>query len=136
MHRAVGLLLGSLFAMLLLAQPAEAGRKFITFGTANVTGVYFPVGATICKFVNSKIKEHGIGWPVESTGGSIYNLNAIRQNDLDIGFAQSDWQAHAYLGTGMFADQGPNKDLRSLFSLYSEAFTVVARADGRIRNFD
>lgn len=133
-RRFLAVSLVSLLALAVTSAPASAGRKFITFGTANVTGVYYPVGGTICKFVNSKMKEHGIRCAVESTGGSIYNLNAIRQNDLDFGFAQSDWQAHAYLGTGLFADQGPNKELRSLFSLYSEALTIVAGGGTNIKN--
>lgn len=127
-----------LLAVALLLSPAEsqAARKFITFGTAGVTGVYYPVGGTICHFVNRKSKEHGIRCAVELTGGSIYNLSAIREHDLDMGFAQSDWQYNAYNGTGVFADQGPNPDLRSLFSLHSEAFTVVARENAGIHGFD
>jgi TRAP transporter TAXI family solute receptor len=117
-------------------QNASAAPKFITFGTAGVTGVYYPVAGTICRFVNRKEKEHNIRCTVEATGGSIYNLNAIRQNELDIGFAQSDWQYNAYEGTGVFADQGPHNDLRSLFSLHSEALTIVARADTDIHELD
>lgn len=115
---------------------ARAAMKFITFGTAGTTGVYYPVGGTICHFVNRKSKEHGIKCAPELTGGSIYNLSAIRDGDLDMGFAQSDWQYNAYNGTGVFADQGPNKDLRSIFSLHSEAFTVVARGATGIHGFD
>ncbi len=118
------------------ASDSSAGRKFLTFGTAGVTGVYYPVGGTICRLVNRKTKEHGIKCTIESTGGSIYNLNAIRQNELDIGFAQSDWQYNAYKGTGIFADQGANLDLRSIFSLHSEAMTIVVRVDSGINDLD
>ncbi len=117
-------------------QDASAGYKFIVFGTAGERGVYYPVGGTICRLVKRKIKEHGIRCTVESTGGSIYNLNAIREKELDIGFAQSDWQYNAYKGAGLFADQGANEKLRSLFSLHSEAFTIVARDKSGIRSFE
>jgi hypothetical protein len=73
---------------------------------------------------------------VESTGGSVYNLNAIRAGELDIAVAQSDWQYHSYMGTGPFATLGPDKTLRSLFSLHSEPFTVIARADAGVEKFD
>jgi TRAP transporter TAXI family solute receptor len=53
-----------------------------------------------------------------------------------MGVAQSDWQFHAYNGTDAFAEQGANKDLRSVFSLHPEPFTVVARADAGIKNFN
>jgi len=49
--------------------------------------------------------------------------------------AQSDWQYHAYNGTSQFADQGPNKDLRAVFSIHPEPFTVVARTDSGVKNF-
>jgi uncharacterized protein len=115
---------------------AVASDKFVTIGTGGVTGVYYPAGGAICRLVNRGRKDHGIRCSVESTGGSIYNLNAINVGELDLGVAQSDWQHNAYHGTGVFSDIGANKDLRSLFSLHSEPFTVVARADAGISHFD
>jgi hypothetical protein len=85
--------------------------------------------------VNKTRKEHGIRCSVESTGGSVYNLNSIAGGELDMGVAQSDWQYHAYNGTSKFQEQGANKDLRAVFSVHPEPFTVVARADSGIRNF-
>lgn len=113
---------------------AEAENKFVTIGTGGVTGVYYPTGGAICRLVNKTRKEHGIRCSVESTGGSVYNLNTIRAGELDMGVAQSDWQYHAYNGTSKFEEQGPNKDLRAVFSVHPEPFTMVARADSGIRN--
>ena len=114
---------------------ALAADTFITIGTGGVTGVYYPTGGAICRLVNKGRKEHGIRCSVESTGGSVYNLNTIRAGELDMGVAQSDWQYHAYHGTSQFAEQGPNKELRAVFSVHAEPFTVVARADSGIKNF-
>ena len=113
----------------------QAESKFVTIGTGGVTGVYYPTGGAICRLVNKTRKEHGIRCSVESTGGSVYNLNMIAAGELDMGVAQSDWQYHAYNGTDQFADQGPNKDLRAVFSVHPEPFTVVARADSGIKTF-
>lgn len=115
---------------------AEAANRFVTIGTAGITGVYYPAGGAICRLVNRGRKEHGIRCSVESTGGSIYNINAIRKGELDLGVAQSDWQFHAYNGSDVFASEGPFPELRSLFSLHSEPFTVVARKDSGITTFD
>jgi hypothetical protein len=109
--------------------------QYVTIGTGGVTGVYYPTGGAICRLVNKTRKEHGIRCSVESTGGSIYNLNTIRAGELDMGVAQSDWQFHAYNGTSKFKDQGANKDLRAVFSVHPEPFTVVARKDSGIKNF-
>jgi len=114
---------------------ALAATQYVTIGTGGVTGVYYPTGGAICRLVNKTRKEHGIRCSVESTGGSVYNLNTIREGELDMGVAQSDWQYHAYNGTSKFEEQGPNKDLRAVFSIHPEPFTVVARADSGIKNF-
>ncbi len=87
---------------------AAIANSFITIGTGGVTGVYYPTGGAICRLVNKGRKEHGIRCSVESTGGSVYNLNTIRAGELDMGVAQSDWQYHAYHGTDKFAEQGPD----------------------------
>lgn len=114
---------------------AEAQNQFVTIGTGGVTGVYYPTGGAICRLVNKTRKQHGIRCSVESTGGSVYNLNTIKAGELDMGVAQSDWQYHAYNGTSKFKEQGPNKELRAVFSVHPEPFTMVARADSGIKNF-
>ena len=112
-----------------------ADQTFVTIGTGGVTGVYYPTGGAIARLVNKGRKVHGVRASVESTGGSVYNLNAIAAGELDMGVAQSDWQYHAYHGTSKFADKGPNKELRAVFSVHPEPFTVVARADSGIKDF-
>ncbi len=121
-----------------MAKKADAmpdGQKFITIGTGGVTGVYYPTGGAICRLVNKSRKEHGIRCSVESTGGSVYNINTIAAGELDMGVAQSDWQYHAYNGTSKFKEKGPFKGLRAVFSVHPEPFTVIARADSGIKNF-
>jgi len=113
-----------------------ADDTFITVGTGGVTGVYYQAGGLICAQVNAGRKDHGVRCSVESTGGSLYNINAIREGDLDVGFAQSDWQYHAYKGTAKFKKAGPFDKMRALFSLHPEPFTVVARADAGIATFE
>lgn len=123
------------FISLVISLTAHA-EQFITIGTGGVTGVYYPTGGAICRLVNKDRKTHGIRCSVESTGGSIYNINTIRAGELDLAIAQSDWQYHAYNGTNLFEEKGPFKSLRSVFSLHAEPFTVVARADSGIKTFD
>jgi len=113
-----------------------AEPKFIKIGTGGVTGVYYPAGGAICRMVNRTRKEHGVRCSVESTQGSVANLNTIAKGEIDLAVAQSDSQYHAYHGSDVFSDLGANKDLRSVFSLHNEPFTVVARADAGINSFD
>jgi uncharacterized protein len=125
-------------APLLVAGVASAqDSQFITIGTGGVTGVYYPAGGAICRLVNADRKEHGIRCSVESTGGSVYNVNTMRQGELDFGVVQSDVQYNALNGIGdEFKDQGPYEDLRAVFALHPEPFTVLARADSGIATFD
>ena len=115
---------------------SSIASEFVTIGTGGVTGVYYPTGGAICRLVNKGKKEHGVRCSVESTGGSVYNINTIRAGELDMGVAQSDWQYHAYHGTSKFKKAGAFKELRAIFSIHPEPFTVVARADSKIKNLD
>lgn len=122
-------------AMTVAAAPSMA-EEFVSIGTGGVTGVYYPTGGAICRMMAKTRSEHGIRCAVESTGGSVYNVNAVRSGELEFGVAQSDVQYKAVHGEGSLADAGPNPDLRSVFSIHPEPFTVVARADAGIANFE
>ena len=119
-------------AMVVGLSNAQAA-DFVTIGTGGVTGVYYPTGGSICRLVNKGRKDHGVRCSVESTGGSVFNINAIRAGDLDMGVAQSDWQYHAYNGTSKFKDQGAFKELRAVFSVHPEPVTIMARKDKNIK---
>ena len=62
----------------LVSAPALAQQKFVTIGTGGVTGVYYAVGGAICRLVNKDRAKTNLRCSVESTGGSAYNVNTIR----------------------------------------------------------
>ena len=117
------------------ATPALAQQKFITIGTGGVTGVYYAAGGAICRLMNKDRAKHGIRCSVESTGGSVFNVNTIKAGELDLGFAQSDVQFNAVKGVGQFKDSGAYGDLRAVFSVHPEPFTVVARKEAGAKAF-
>lgn len=120
-----------------LAVPAFAqDQQFISIGTGGVTGVYYPTGGAICRMVNKNRKEHGIRCSVESTGGSVYNINTVRAGELEFGVAQSDWQYHALKGTSQFEDQGPWEGERAVFSVHPEPFTLIAKKGAGVASFE
>ena len=120
--------------VLALASGAVAAEQFISIGTGGVTGVYYPTGGAICRLVNKMRKETGIRCSAESTGGSIYNINTVRAQELEFGVVQSDWQYHAYRGTSKFKDSGAFEGLRAVFSVHPEPVTIIARDDSGINN--
>ncbi|MEX0339856.1 MAG: TAXI family TRAP transporter solute-binding subunit [Arenibacterium sp.] len=126
---------GALALGIATAASMGTAQEFISIGTGGVTGVYYPTGGAICRLVNKSRKEHGIRCAVESTGGSVYNINTIKAGELEFGVAQSDWQFHAYNGTSKFSDN-PFPGVRAVFSVHPEPFTLLVRGDSGIDSFE
>ncbi len=114
--------------------PVQAKTTFVTIGTGGITGVYYPTGGAIAKMVNKKRKEYGIRATVESTGGSVFNVNAIMAGDLEFGVVQSDRQYQAIHGLAEWEEKGVQEDLRAVFSIHPESVTLVASVDSGIKD--
>jgi len=128
-------IVGAALSAAAFTTPVAAQQKFITIGTGGVTGVYYAAGGAICRLVNKDRAKHGIRCSVESTGGSVFNVNTIKAGELDLGFAQSDVQYNGSKGVGQFKDAGAYADLRAVFSVHPEPFTVVARKEANVQSF-
>lgn len=114
-----------------VAGDALARPQYVTIGTGGVTGVYYPTGGAISKLVNKKRKELNLRMTVESTGGSVFNVNALMNGDIEMGVVQSDIQWQAFNGKGEWDGQ-PQAKLRAMFSLHPEAVTILSAADKKI----
>lgn len=113
-----------------------ADQRFITIGTGGVTGVYYAVGGAICRLMNKDYKTTGVRCSTESTGGSVFNVNAIKSGELDFGLSQSDVQYNAYQGLKQFEKDGKVADLRAVFAVHPEPLTVLARPDANVKKFE
>jgi TRAP transporter TAXI family solute receptor len=118
------------------APEKEAAQKttFITIGTGGITGVYYPTGGAIARIVNKKKDLYNIRCTVESTGGSVFNVNAVMAGDLQFGVVQSDRQYQAVNGMAEWKDKGAQADLRAVFSIHPESVTLVASVDSGIQS--
>jgi len=108
--------------------------NFVTIGTGGVTGVYYPTGGAISRMINQQKDVYQIKATVESTPGSVYNINAVLSGDLDFGIAQSDRQYQAYHGLAEWADSGAQEELRSVFSIHPESITLIASEESGINS--
>jgi len=114
---------------------AGCGKKDVTFvaiGTAGVTGVYYPVGGALAMLINDHEASLKLRASVEATGGSVYNINAVLNRDLDFGICQADRQFQAYRGLAEWSNRGPQEDLRAVCSFYTEMVTLVGADDAGI----
>ena len=114
--------------------PAKGKTTFVTIGTGGITGVYYPTGGAIAKIVNKKKDVYKIRCVVESTGGSVFNVNAIMAGNLQFGVVQSDRQFQAIRGLAEWKDIGKQEDLRAVFSIHPESITLVTAVDAGIRD--
>ncbi|NCD12385.1 MAG: TAXI family TRAP transporter solute-binding subunit [Epsilonproteobacteria bacterium] len=107
--------------------------EFITIGTGGVTGTYYPTGGAICQMVNKNKKSTNIRCSVESTGGSVYNVNTIKAGELDFGISQSDTAYQAYKGEGKFGGAAAVPELRSAIAIYPELLALVVNQKSGIK---
>ena len=98
---------------------------FVSIGTGAVTGIYYPTGGAICRIINKKLDTYQIKATVESTAGSVYNVNAVLSGDLELGVVQSDRQYQAYYGLSEWEGKGSQKNLRSVFSIHPESVCLI-----------
>ncbi len=113
---------------------AVPGPTFVALGTGSNTGSYYLTGKAIAKIVNEEIGQYNIRCTVETTGGSVFNVNAVMAGDLQFGIVQSDRQWQAVNGKKEWQAKGSQTDLRAVFSIYPESVTLVAAVDAGIKS--
>ncbi|MGG7047750.1 MULTISPECIES: TAXI family TRAP transporter solute-binding subunit [unclassified Campylobacter] len=114
---------------LLLASTLGA-KEFVSIGTGGMTGTYYPIGGAICRLVN---KDPNMKCSVQSTGGSVYNVNNVLKKELTFGFSQSDVVFDKYNGKDKF-DGAADTNLRAVVSIYPELLAFVVSKDSGIKD--
>jgi uncharacterized protein len=118
---------------LLLAGPARAAAGETPFPmpitTGGVTGIYYQIGAAICRLLGDHPPARPIDCRTEGSAGSVANARLVAQGGAVLGLVQGDTLHDAVTGTGAFATLSPDSRLRALFSPVVETFLVVTAAD-------
>lgn len=131
------------FASLLLAiwllpftAAAQADKQaLVTIGSGSVGGVYYPTAGALCRLLNRERVRHGLRCVIEVSNGSVQNVRDVIEHRIDFGLVQTDIQADAIIGRRRFEKDGPRDNLRALFTVHAEPFTVVTRLGANIRKF-
>ena len=119
--------------IMLLALTLAQRRPFLIIGTGGVTGVYYPVGGSVARIVNG-VLNIGLRLTVESTPGSVFNVQTMNRGNLDLAVVQSDVVYQAYNGENAFKDSGIEK-LRTVMGLHSEPMHLVCNTDAGVGSF-
>ncbi len=109
-------------------------REVLAVGSGGVLGNYTSVATAIARVVNRADEGRGVRLESAPTAGSIANINAVLSGEMAFGLAQADLQYEAVRGLGAWEHVGPRSELRAVFSLYTEAITVVATPGSGIRD--
>lgn len=122
---------GSLAALslALLGCAVVVDRPDVTIVTGSPSGIYYPLGGSMCRLFNLDTPRDGRRCVVIPSIGPVANIELLRGGRADIAIVQSDVLADAVAGKGPFALRGPDDGLRVLFTGHADAFTIVARRE-------
>ena len=118
------------FVLIIILSTQLFSSEFITIGTGSVTGIYYTTGGSICRLVN-KYKDSTIRCSIQSTEGSLYNLNSVNNKDLDFAIVQSDILYQASHNKNNFKNSSYSK-VKSIMAIYPELLTLVTKKDANI----
>ncbi|MDP6708325.1 MAG: TAXI family TRAP transporter solute-binding subunit [Alphaproteobacteria bacterium] len=119
---------------------STAARADVLIGVNEAAPVHVHVARALCRTIGPTLGEGRC--QVQRIGGGhaaapIAVLSDVRNNTIEIGLTQSDWVHHAFGGTGPVEFMDVRfENLRTLFVLHGEPFTVVARRDAGIGGLD
>jgi TRAP transporter TAXI family solute receptor len=107
----------------------------VTLATGTPGGIDDPVGNAICRMFNLPSKHQTRPCVAVTSDGAVANIRRVESGESTFGLSQTDMAYAAFHGEGPFAASGPNPKLRTLIALYPETFTIIARADTDIHDF-
>jgi len=87
----------------------------------------------VARLLAQALVADGIPANAVATAGSLANLELLRQHKADLALVQNNVAAQAQLGTGAFAQAGPDYELRALASLFPEPIHLLVAAASPIR---
>lgn len=144
-HRLVLLQTFAVLAALGLSATAGADTPRISFqiATGSTTGTFFPVGEAIAGLIShppgvarcdvaNVCGPAGLIITTRTSEGTLDNVLAVNNGDVESGLAQSDVIAAAVKGAGLFRPKGKETHVRVIASLFSEDVHLVAANDAKI----
>ena len=110
-----------------------ADDRYVNIGTGSHSGIYFPAGSAICKIINRERNESNLRCSAETSQGSESNIQALINKQIDFAIVQSNILDYVYNGLADYKSKGANNNLRAVFSLHDDAFTLITKKDSHFK---
>ena len=109
---------------------AQAKDANYILATASTGGTYYPVGVALSTLVKVKLQpKQKIGMSAINSAGSGENVRLLRENEAQFAILQGLYGYYASTGTGPLANEGPQKELRSVSMLWQNVEHFIIAAD-------
>ncbi len=99
-------------------------KQFVTVVTGSTGGTYYPVGTIFSTLWNERLGETGVVASVQSSGGSVENLNMLKNGEAQLGIAMANLTLFAYEGSGKF-EGNQFEDVRFVTALWPDVTQFV-----------
>jgi TRAP transporter TAXI family solute receptor len=118
------------FPSVLSAQP----RRAVIMASGSVDGAYYPIAGAISR-ITSDSRDLNFLVAVESSAGSIANVQLLKSGEADFALLQNDVAYYAFNGITLDAFAGkPVKNMAGVFSVYPEIVHVITRRSADVRS--
>ena len=118
----LGLLLATAALATVLACSDAGPRQFLSLGTAGTGGIYYPLGGAMAARLS--VSDPARQYTAEVSGGSVENVNRLRERQTDLAFATGNTVYEAFSGGQDYPDAVT--ELRILAPLYPNMTHIVA----------
>ena len=111
---------------------SQVKKQDLIMGTGGTAGTYYIVGVAMGDTVSKKSSVNNV--VVQSSLGSIENINLTNLNQMQLGFSNADGIYFGYNGTGSYAKTG-KQNILGVMSLYKSAGQMVTKASSGIKTY-
>jgi len=130
-QRAVaGILLTALLTFAAASVQATGKKQNFLIATASKGGTFYPVGVALATLATAKLRTpRSISLAAINSAGSAENIRLLRDNEAQFAIIQGLFGHYARYGQGPLADIGPQKNLRSIMTLWqnAEQFVILSK---------
>ncbi|NCB39709.1 MAG: TAXI family TRAP transporter solute-binding subunit [Erysipelotrichia bacterium] len=108
-------------------------RNEYTIATGSKAGVYYPIGETLAMILKKVFPE--IKLNILETGGSVENLQLLKEGKVDMALVQNDIAFYATEGEAMFEGQKIS-NISGIATLFPEVVQIIVRKETGINTLN